>query len=502
MSHEGPSVFDMLKTVLDESREELAEESSGSIKTAAAVQAPAVSVGTIAGFNTGELSKLADACDHLADNIHVVSDDRTPQEKLAEYAAIHEAMLKRAEEAGDNNPNKTHQTQKSSPESDPPETVTTDSSGTGVGGSTAIPSEETNTPGESLDAGESGAATPGHQSPKDTAPNEKPNQQDAATAMETNEGMMMPDQPEDVLKQAASMSPTFQALAYGGEPHPLDVVTGLLEKAAHSGIPPKTAMFMIRKRLGDDYVKVAEDAINPASVSGGTAPLLQSSAGVPSPLMQGSEVGENTPRDTAPTSGEGGGRELLSSVEAAINATKRQAKAQNRSALSEVLSEPAMSSAHDKTLQKSLDNTSNAGVKISSAQADAARELLRKFVDASPDNAQKLAARVKLAQDPDMAAAPAAAPAPPPMAAAVPEVAPEEEAMEEPAGEEPVSDEALEAVKAGVTPEEVAEAEQLLAAQGMAAAQSAEAAPAPEEAAGPPGPVPVGAAPAAPMPLT
>jgi hypothetical protein len=276
---------------------------------------------------------------------------------------------------------------------------------------------------------------------------------------------------------------------------------------------------MIRKRYGDEFVKAAEDAINPANISGGGGkPLLQTESGVPNALMQGSEVGNNTPRETAPTSGEGGGRELLSSVEAAINATKRQAKQQNKGALAEVLSEPAMSSAHDKTLAQSLDNTSSAGVKISSAQADAARELLRKFQSESSENADKLAARMKLAQDPDMAAAPAAPPKPAPPGSAPPgeepgaapeavppAAGPPDAGMTPPpeagmgGGEEmPVSDEALEAVKAGVTPEEVAEAEQLLAAQGAMAAQAAPApeAPAPAEAGGP-----VEAAPPPPMPL-
>lgn len=494
MSHEGPSVFDMLKMVLDESREKLAAESSGSVKTAAAVAAPQPQR-AIAGYSTSELSKLADACDHLADNLHLVADNRSPVEKLAEYAAIHDAMLKRAEEAGDVSQSKAHQTQGSKPESDPPETVTTDGSGTGVGGTTAIPSEETNTPGESMDAGESGASTQGHQSPKNTAPNEKPNRQDAATAMETNQEMMMPDQPEDVLKQAAMMSPTFQSLKY----NPASVVVGLLEKAAQSGIRPEAAITLIRRKYGDEFVKAAEDALNPASISGGTEPLLQSDAGTPSPLSQGSEAGVNTPRkETGPRSGQAA--DALASVESAINLTKRHAKAHNKSALGEVLTEPALSSAHDKTLQVSLDNTSEAGVKISSAQADAARELLRKFMDTSPENAQKLAYRMKLAQDPDMAAAPPAAAEP--AAAPPPEVAPEEEMAEE-EGEAPVSDEALEAAKAGVTPEEVAEAEQLLAAQGMAAMQAAQAAPAPEEAMGPPGAAPVEAAPPpAPMPMT
>jgi len=398
----------------------------------------------------------------VADNIHAINDDRTPQEKLAEYVEVYD-QLKKMAETGDVNPNQQHQTQKALPESDPPAVVTTDNSGTGVGGSTAIPSEETNTPGESLDAGESGAATPGHQSPKVTVPNEKPNPQDAATAMETNQEMMMPEQPEDVLKQSSALQrygvKTPQQLAVK-----VAAAEALLTKASQAGIPPKYALAFIRNRGDDSVTKIAEDALFPAQISGGTEPLLQSEPGVPSALMQGSEAGSNTPRETAPTSGEGGGRELLASNEAAINATKRSAKSQNKSALTELLTEPSMSAAHDKTLQQSLDNASSAGVKISSAQANAARELLRKFA-ASPDGQQKLAALAKLAQDPDMAPGGGLPPG-------EEEPVTEEEAVE--AAPE-VSDEALAAAEAGVTPEEVAEAEAILAEQGEAAAQEAEA---------------------------
>jgi hypothetical protein len=193
---------------------------------------------------------------------------------------------------------------------------------------------------------------------------------------------------------------------------------------------------------------------------------------------------------------------LIASNDAAINATKGQAKTQNsRSALQELLAEPALSAGHDKVLSQSLDNTSSAGVKISAAQANAARTLLQKFASTSPELAQKVNNLLKLAMDPDMAAGGGVAPPAGGAAAAVPDdevpaVPPPMEGMPPAEGMPPMegmpgaeggmpgaeggmpgmeeggapSDEALEAVKAGVTPEELAAAEALLAQQGEMAA--------------------------------
>jgi hypothetical protein len=461
----------MVNQVLADSKEKLASDSSfGLDKTASVAEPQPVSADShkVASKHTvGDLNKLADACDHLAKNIHLVNDDRTPQEKLAEYTAIHSALRKHAED-GDNSTGN-HQTQKALPKTDPPSSVTPDDSGTGVGSGNAIPSSETNTPGTSLDAGESGSATGAHQSPAGVSPTEKPNPLDAANALETNQEMMMPEQPDDVLKQAAVRKKAMV----------------LATKARRDGVPPSVARALMKVA---GFGKLAEDALNPANVQAGTEPLLQSEPGAPSALMQGSTVGTNTPRETAPTTGEGGGRDLIGSVESAINATKGQAKKQNKGALAELLTEPMQTSATDKTLDKSLDNTSSAGVKISSAQANAARELLRKFAGSSPDNHKKVAALAKLALDPDMAAGGGAVPPQGgPMAAPPDEAVPAEEPAPPPVidpaaamaaeggGEEAVSDEALEAAKSGVTPEEVAQAEQLLTQQGAMAAEAAEA---------------------------
>jgi hypothetical protein len=183
--------------------------------------------------------------------------------------------------------------------------------------------------------------------------------------------------------------------------------------------------------------------------------------------MQGSEVGVNTPRQTAPTTGEAFGRQHLQSNEAAINATKGKAhKPGVTAAMEELLAEPAMSAAHDKVLQQSLDNASSAGVKIS-----AARELIERFANTSPEHMHYVDALVKQAVGEEAAADPGSDSEVPPEAAMPPESE---------AGELPVSGEALQAAAQGVTPEDLAQAQVLLSVAAE------EAAAAPPEGAMPP----------------
>lgn len=472
------SVFEMVHQVLGDAREKLA--SQGVEKKAAAVQSQPSAKTSGDKLSDEYLGKLASACDHLSGHLHLIDHKRTPQEKLAEYAEINKALMKKAFEGGD----KAHQTTEADADSISPKTVGLNDSGTGVGGTTAIPSAPNMASGMPPDAGEQGEATSGNQPPKATAPTEKANPQDASNAMETNQGMMMPSQPDDLLKQPGGDDANGKTASARAN-RVLTKVSGkadrdlrekvaqakrtkvLMMKAAQAGIPPKVAMSFLKKLAEDD---MHEDG---SSAAAGTEPLLQSEPGVPSALMQGSEAGSNTPRDTAPTSGEGGGRELISSNESAINATKGQAKQQNKGALSELLTEPMQSSTHDQTLQESLDNTSSAGVKIS-----AARELLKKLAASSPDVRRKVAALVKKADDPQ-------GPVPPPAEGA--EMAPEgippaEEAAPAPeGGEESGLEAALAAVLAGVTPEDLAAAEELLAgeAEGGAEAPVAEGGAAP-----------------------
>lgn len=475
------SVNEMVHQVLGDTKMKLAQEASRGAekeKRAASTSQPLAKPSGGSKLTSDYLDKLASACDHLAVNLHLIDHTRTPQEKLAEYAAVNQALLKRAFEGGD----KAHQTTEANPDSISPSSVSTNDSGTGVGAGNAIPSAPAMTTGTTIDAGESGEATSANQPPKSVTPNEKPNANDAADALETNQGMMMPSQPEDLLNQPGGDEASGK-VASARILNLLDRVSGketknlqtkfaqakrakvLMAKAAQSGIPLDTAAVLIQKFAGDE-----ED---PAHISAGTDPLLQSEPGVPSVQSQGAEAGSNTPRSSAPTSGEGGGRELISSNEAAINATKREAKQQNKGALSELLTEPMQSSVHDRTLQESLDNTSSAGVKIS-----ATRELLRKLAASSPEVGRRIAALVKKAEGEAPPPAAEEAPPPPPEAAvAAPPVA------EEAQGAGPM-DAALAAVLAGVTPEDLAAAEELLAGEAGGAEAVPEAGAAPEAGVG------------------
>jgi hypothetical protein len=84
-------------------------------------------------------------------------------------------------------------------------------------------------------------------------------------------------------------------------------------------------------------------------------------------------------------------RHMIDSNEAARDYTKRDAKAEPKERMGEVLDEPAQKKSTDAVLQNNLSNTSEAGVKISAAKAVAARALLSKIAeegcasDASPE---------------------------------------------------------------------------------------------------------------------
>jgi hypothetical protein len=100
--------------------------------------------------------------------------------------------------------------------------------------------------------------------------------------------------------------------------------------------------------------KLAEDAINPAKISAGsdTPPAATpSEQGVPP-----------VPSDVSAQ------ERLVGSNQAAIDYTKGQAKADPKKDVAKVLKEPPLSAKTDKVLQKTLDNTGKAGVKISSMQ--------------------------------------------------------------------------------------------------------------------------------------
>lgn len=223
--------------------------------------------------------------------------------------------------------------------------------------------------------GQQGAASPSHQVPKAT-PTVNPGNQPAgpATALETNKPVAGKQKVSAAAPQytapiaqlrkeaALRMSPSDTKAEAKKK---LDEMDG--KKVA--GVDPRLVNYML------NAVKTAEDAINPAHISAGSAD---------STALQRSAAGEN---GGAPAGGmPQGPTGLVGSNDAARNYTKSDAKSQVKPQLAKVLSEPALSSAHDNVLQKVLNHTGQAGVKISSApsmKTAAARAILEKMAEAA-----------------------------------------------------------------------------------------------------------------------
>lgn len=136
------------------------------------------------------------------------------------------------------------------------------------------------------------------------------------------------------------------------------------------------------------YVKQAEDAINPAQISAGKA--------VPPETSAAGEAG-GEPVGGAPHGPSG----LVDTVDKAINYTRGQAYSPRKGELGKYFNEPALSAQHDSVLQDAFVNTGKAGPKIASAEgvktasvvegsnrASAARALLSKLAAASENSSQ------------------------------------------------------------------------------------------------------------------
>ncbi len=213
--------------------------------------------------------------------------------------------------------------------------------------------------------GGQGSATPSHQVPKSTSLVNPGNQAHGpATALETNKPVAG--------KQKVSAAQYTAPIA--------DIRK--LASGEKSEAVPQVDSRLVEYML--NAVKTAEDAINPAHISAGSAE---------STMLQRSAAGED---GGAPAGGKPQGpTSLVGSNDAARNYTKGEAKSQVKGQLSKVLSEPALSSAHDNVLQKLLSHTGQAGVKISSApsmKTAAARALLEKMaeeVEGKDDKAKK-----------------------------------------------------------------------------------------------------------------
>jgi hypothetical protein len=224
--------------------------------------------------------------------------------------------------------------------------------------------------------GSQGQATPAHVIPKTPglhAPSEV--SKGPANALEDNASMKHPAQP--VKLSSVSVDELRKSAAAKVASAPV-AAPPKAEPAAKTAAP----VGGVDSRLVDYFlntVKVAEDSINPAKISAGAAVAPETSA---SGQPGGAPVGGMPKGNTS----------LISSNDSAINFTKRDARAGTSAAMGKLLTEPALSAAHDKTLNMAFANTPKAGVKIASdiTRTAAARVILEKMAaDANAEEADK-----------------------------------------------------------------------------------------------------------------
>jgi hypothetical protein len=123
--------------------------------------------------------------------------------------------------------------------------------------------------------------------------------------------------------------------------------------------------------------KLAEDAINPAHISGGKAvPPDTSASGQPG----------GQPAGGAPQ----GPTHLIGSNESAQNFTRRDAYAGRKTEMNSYLNEPMHSSAHDKVLKNTLSNgTETSKFASASVRTLAGQALLQKLAEKADEEAEK-----------------------------------------------------------------------------------------------------------------
>lgn len=198
--------------------------------------------------------------------------------------------------------------------------------------------------GKNVDAGQQGHGH--HQPPMHPASASSGVAKDPATGLETNMGMRHGEQPvSPIANEHGHIGPSH------GAKHAEALFTANLERLFKVGSAP------VEETTGvpvSAIRKLAEDAINPAQISAGKAEPPESSASEEAVPAQPSDVSRQ--------------ENMISSSQAAINYTKRDAKADPKKDLAQVFVEPALSAATDKTLAEAFEHTNQAGVKISSAQ--------------------------------------------------------------------------------------------------------------------------------------
>jgi len=221
-------------------------------------------------------------------------------------------------------------------------------------GPNALPASAATASEPNIDTGEGGQASGANQQPKTTSTA-------ALGTLPDNAAMQHPEQPVEPIanqKVAQLHNNTVR----------LQQMLGKQAAAGGAGV----TVAEIRQRQ-----KVAEDAINPAQISAGTVPN--------GPPEGASASEENVPAVPSDVSSQ---EQMVASNQAAIDFTKRDAKADPKKDVDQLLSENAQTAATDKTLERVFDRTGEAGAKIASMQQGgiktaAARVLLSSLVKAA-----------------------------------------------------------------------------------------------------------------------
>ncbi len=118
---------------------------------------------------------------------------------------------------------------------------------------------------------------------------------------------------------------------------------------------------VLKKLAGEDVMRANIEAERSANPLAGMGQLESFDATQAAPHQSGDASGGGFGNQ---------GRRLIASNQAAIDATKGDAKGPVKTQLSEVLDEPALTSSTDSVLENNLQNTGKAGVKIAAARAN------------------------------------------------------------------------------------------------------------------------------------
>jgi hypothetical protein len=160
----------------------------------------------------------------------------------------------------------------------------------------------------------------------------------------------------------------------------------LAKQGSVKELPKEAQSTYARNLMAVGLYKQAEDAINPAKIKAGPADAQGAT-----PPKGASPSEEGVPSEPSDVTSQK--NKMLSSNQAAIDYTKRDAKGDPKKDVGDVLKEPAQTKSTDSVLEQALDHTSQAGAKISSADMTrlaGARAVLQKLAAAHQPPAKKV----------------------------------------------------------------------------------------------------------------